>query len=314
MPEALTVLITEALHGDNDVLGQGIVVDARPELWSDRSGLLRAVSGCAGLVVRNQTIVDAELVAAAPRLRVVGRLGAGLDNLDLETLRRRHVVVVHGGGLNARAVAEHVLGAALCLARKMALSDREIRGGTWNRRPGIELQGRVFGVLGLGRTGRVAADLARAFGMKVIGTDPFASQPVPGIERVEFDELLRRSAVLSLHVPLTPQTKGLLGAAELARLSPGAILVNAARGGIVDEAALFEALRSGRLGGAALDVRANEPPDSDDPLCQLDNVLLTAHQAGLSTESQEAIVASVLGDVRRVLDGRSPKGPAIFPQ
>lgn len=313
MAEDPRVLITEAVHAGLEVLGPDLAAEERDGLWADRPALISAVASCAGLVVRNQTHVDAEVIRAAPGLRVVGRLGAGLDNLDLDTLGRNGVAVVHGGGLNARAVAEHVMGAILDLARHMSRSDREIRRGAWNRHPGFELGGAVLGVIGLGRTGQETARLARAMGMATIGTDPLYQAELPGIERLGLDDLLRRSRVLSLHVPLTAQTRGMIGKAELALLPAGAIVVNASRGGIVDEAALCEALGSGHLGGAALDVRDAEPPPAEDPLLEMDNVLLTAHQAGLTAESQAAIAASVLGDVRRVLEGRAPEGPAILP-
>ncbi|HZD66395.1 MAG TPA: NAD(P)-dependent oxidoreductase [Acidimicrobiales bacterium] len=313
MPDRPRVLVAEAVHAGLEALGDGVAVEAGRELSTDRPALLAAVAGCAGLVVRNQTLVDAELLSRASDLRVVGRLGAGLDNLDLGCLGRRGVVVVHGGGLNARAVAEYVVGAVLDLARHLSRSDREVRRGHWVRRAGVELQGSVLGVVGLGRTGLETARLARALGMVTIGYDPFVTGEVPGIERAGLADLLRASQVLSLHVPLSGETRGLLGAAELALLPPGALVVNAARGGIVDEEALCEALVSGHLGGAALDVRPTEPPPADDPLARLDNVVLTAHQAGLTTQSQRAIASSVLGDVARVLAGAPPEGPAITP-
>jgi (S)-sulfolactate dehydrogenase len=309
---AARLLITEALNASPDLVGEGLEVRLEPDLWSRRQDLLRLVGDADGLVVRNQTRVDRELLAVAPRLRVVGRLGAGLDNLDLEALRDRGVRVVSGAGLNARAVAEYVLGAILALARGLARSDREVRSGTWRRHVGVELRGRTLGVVGLGATGSEVCRLGRALGMQVLGHDPYAACP-DGVESVRLDELLRRSFVVSLHAPLTPGTHHLIGERELGLMQPGALLVNAARGGLVDETALAVALRNGRLGGAAVDVRPQEPPE-DDPLRGLDKVLLTAHLAGLTEESQVAIAAHVLAGVRAAIlattDGGNDLAPA----
>jgi len=307
------VLVTEALNASLEPLGRKLQVDVREGLWSDVTALREAVAGCAGLIVRNQTRVDRPLLAVAPRLRVVGRLGAGLDNLDLDALRERGITVVHGGGLNARAVAEYVVGAVLALARGLAASDRSVRSGAWNRKTGFELRGKTLALLGLGKTGVQTARLGRALGMRVSGHDPYNHRQVAGVEQVQPEELFARAAVLSVHVPLTPQTRGLVGREFLATLPEGAIVINAARGGVVDEDALYDALRSGHLGGAALDVRTGEPPEPDDRFNSLDNALLTPHLAGLTEESQAAIATHVLTGVRRVLSGFEPRGPAILP-
>jgi phosphoglycerate dehydrogenase-like enzyme len=297
------VLVTEAVHASLEPLGKKLDVDLRDGLWTDGNELRTGVAECAGLIVRNQTRVDRPLLGAAPHLRVVGRLGAGLDNLDLDALRERGIRVVHGGGLNARAVAEFVLGAALVLARGLASGDRGVRNGNWERRTGFELRGRTIGLIGLGSTGVATGRVARGLGMKVIGHDPYSSRQVAGVERVRPDTLFPLAAVLSVHVPLTPETRGMVGREELAALPERAMVVNAARGGVVDEDALYDALRSGRLGGAALDVRDAEPPEPGDRFNALENVLLTPHLAGLTEESQAAIAAHVLSGVRQVLGG-----------
>lgn len=295
----IRVLIAEAVNAGLEPLG-GITVDERPGIWRDRPALLMAVTGAAGLVVRNQTRVDAELIAAAPELRVVGRLGAGLDNLDLAALRQRGIEVVHGGGINSRAVAEYVMAAALDLSRRLARSDREVRAGGWDRHVGRELNGRILGVIGLGATGAETARLGLAFGMTVLGYDPHL-EPPPGVVAATIGDLLARADVLTVHVPLVDATRGLIGAPELRALPAGAIVVNASRGGIIDEDALLAILEEGRLGGAALDVRQIEPPAPGDPFRGRDDVLLTAHVAGLTVESQAAIAAHVLSGMRRVL-------------
>lgn len=295
----MKVVIAEVLNADPGPLGEGIEVLEDPTLWSRPEALVAELSNAVGLIVRNQTAVDAGLINRAPQLRAVGRLGAGLDNIDQDALRARSIALVHGGGLNARAVAEYVIGAALALSHRLALSDREVRAGGWQRHVGIELRGRTLGVLGLGATGAEVCRLGQALGMQVLGFDALVAPP-PGVPAVRLDELLQRSQVLSLHVPLTGATRNLLDARRLAMLPPGAIVVNAARGGVVDEAALGECLRSGRIGGAALDVRLQEPP-VDDPLVGMDRVLLTAHLAGLTEESQAAIAAHVLRGVREAV-------------
>jgi phosphoglycerate dehydrogenase-like enzyme len=307
------VLITEAVHAGLEPLGRRLEVDLRPELWADRRALLSTVQDCAGLVVRNQTRVDRELLSRAPLLRVVGRLGAGLDNIDLPSLGERGVTVLHGGGLNARAVAEYVIGAALDLARGLSRCDREVRAGGWSRSVGFELSRQVLGLVGLGRTGTATAQLGRALGMRVLAHDPYAPRAPAGMHMVPLADLLRRSRIVSVHVPLTPETRGLIGERELACMPLGALLVNAARGGVVEEDALYRALAERRLGGAALDVRTIEPPAAKDRFAGLDNVLLTPHLAGLSAEAQVRIARSVLADVRRVVGGRPPRGPAILP-
>ncbi len=293
------VLITEPVNAPLTPLS-GLDIEDREGLWRDRAGLLDVLKGCAGLIVRNETRVDEELIRGAPDLRVVGRLGAGLDNLDLDALRARSIAVVHGAGLNARAVAEYVIGACLALARGLVRSDGEVRRGEWLRHVGFELRGQSLGVVGLGATGAETARLALSLGMNVSGYDPLLAPPA-GIEGLGLDDLLNRSRIVSVHVPLNDATRGLLSAAHFARMPRGALVINAARGGVVDEAALIAALDSGHLAGAALDVRSKEPPRAGDPFAHRSDVLLTAHLAGLTTESQAAIAHHVLTGVREAL-------------
>ncbi len=295
----LKVLITESVNAALTPL-DGFELAVREGLWHDRNALLQAVRDSHAIIVRNETRVDAELIAAAPLLRVVGRLGAGLDNLDLETLRARSIEVVHGGGLNAHAVAEYVVGACLALARRLVRSHVEVAAGHWSRHVGLELRGRSLGVIGLGATGAETARLALALGMDVSGYDPYLKAPA-GVAQRDLDDLLARSRFITVHVPLTESTRDLISRDQLARLPRGAFVINAARGGIVDEAALLDALDSGHLAGAALDVRTQEPPPSDDPFASRGDVLLTAHLAGLTTESQAAIAEHVLTGVGRAL-------------
>lgn len=288
-------------------------MELEPELWKDRAALLARIEGCAGLVVGGQTTVDAALLLGAGSLRVVGRLGSGLENLDLVALRRAGVTLVHGGDLMAAAVAEYVIGAALNLARGLAYADREVRAGVWGRRVGIQLAGRTLGVIGLGRSGVEIARRGRALGMTVLGYDPLVSPPPEGLREAPLHKLLETADVVAIQLPFTAETANLVGGLELAVMKAGALVINASQAGVLDEEALYHAIEEGRLGGAALDARQQEPPDGDDPFTSLPNVLLTPHLAGLTVEAEAAISASVLRDVRLVLRQRLPEGPAILP-
>lgn len=292
-------------------------VEYAPDLWADPAGLRARLAGADALVVRNQTRVDDALLAAAPRLRVVGRLGAGLDNLDLPAARARRVTVVYAPEANADSVAEHTLALLLALARRLPEADRHTRAGGWARERflGTELSGKTLAVLGLGRTGARVAARARALGMRVIAWHP---------RRAPDDPIWRRSGAmpagerqcfamadaLTIHLPLTAETRGFVDRTRLGWLRPHALLVNTSRGEVVDEEALLEALRDGRLGGAALDVRRREPPPAPDPLAGLPNVILTPHVAGLTVEAQRRVAETVAADVLRVLAGRRPRFPA----
>lgn len=280
-----------------------------PALYRDPRALARAVSGADALIVRNRTRVDRDLLDGAPRLAAVGRLGVGLDNLDLAACRERGVEVVVPRGANAAAVAEYVLACLLHFCRPLHAACADVRTGAWRREAfgGRELQGRRLAVLGLGETGLRVARRALAFNMEVLAWAPHTLETTyaaaeTGVRIVPLDEALEGGDFISLHVPLTPATLHLIGPAELALMRPDAILVNAARGGLVDEAALADALSRGRLGGAALDVRECEPPPADDPLRRLPNVLLTPHLAGHTRESLERIAATVVRGVTRAVE------------
>jgi (S)-sulfolactate dehydrogenase len=267
------------------------------ELVQRRDALKAALIDTDALIVRNRTQVDAELLASAPRLRVVGRLGVGLDNIDLDTCRTRGIEVIPATGANALAVAEYVIGTAMVLLRGAYLSTMEVAAGKWPRDAlgnGREVNGKTLGIVGFGGIGRHAARLARALGMRVLGFDANvpASDPVWRDEQVEpttLDAVLVEADVLTLHVPLLPATRNLVDAARLQAMKPGAILINTARGGVVDEAAVAAALRSGHLGGAALDVFDKEPLPPGSPLAGCPNLVLTPHIAGVTRESNERV-------------------------
>ncbi|HEX9427753.1 MAG TPA: phosphoglycerate dehydrogenase [Candidatus Polarisedimenticolia bacterium] len=274
----------------------GFEVEHRPSL---SPGELRAaVADADGLVVRSDTRVTDEVMAAAPRLRVVGRAGAGVDNIDVEAATRRGIVVMNAPGENTISAAEHTMSMLLSLARRIPAADRSMRAGRWERGStflGVELSGKTLGVLGLGKVGREVAARARAFGMEVIGTDPVLSTEVAarlGVTLLPLPEILARADFLTLHLPLTPETRHLIGRSELARCRRGVRIVNVARGGVLDEAALVEALQTGQVAGAALDVFEQEPPTGS-PLLALESVVLTPHLGASTQEAQEKVAARI---------------------
>lgn len=293
--------------------GQTVKID--PTLWRDTSRLYALLEEAEALIVRNQTQVNAQLLEAAPRLLVVGRLGVGLDNIDLAAARTRGITVTAGRNANAVAVAEYVLAAMLHSARDLAAANASVRAGAWDRAHfgGTELWGRTLGLIGVGEIGRRVAKRAQAFGMTVIGHDPqvgpYDFAPIEqDISLLPLDDVLARADVISLHVPLIPSTRHLINTERLAKMQSHAILINTSRGGIIDEAALLDALTAGRLRHAVLDVREVEPPPEDDPLRSCDAALLTPHIAGLTAEAQERVVRLVINDVLHVLAGEKAIG------
>ncbi len=287
-----------------DVLYDKTLVD-RPE------ALAAAVSGCRALIVRNRTQVRGALLEGA-RLRVVGRLGVGLDNIDRETCRERGIAVIPATGANNTAVAEYVLAGLLILARDCYCGTSAVAAGAWprERMVGGEISGKTLGLVGFGGIARDVAVRARACGMRVIAYDPFLAVDAPGwknlgVEPAGLDALLSQADAVSLHVPLTPDTRGLFDAGRLARMKQGAVLINTARGGIVEEAALADALRSGRLSGAMIDVFEEEPLPAGSPLADAPNCLLTPHIAGVTRESNIRVSAVVARKVAECLRGET---------
>jgi (S)-sulfolactate dehydrogenase len=261
------------------------------------------------VIVRNKTQVNGELLAAAPRLKVVGRLGVGLDNIDLPACKARNIEVIPAFGANALAVAEYVIATAMLLLRGAYASTAAVGEGRWPRSAlsnGREIAGKTLGVVGFGGIGRLTGRLARSLGMKVVGFDAQVHADAPAWHEEQtvplaFDELLHTADVVSLHVPLTPATRGLLDAARLAQMKPDAILINTARGGVVDEAALAAALRSGKLGGAALDVFEHEPLPAGSPLAGCPSLILTPHVAGVTSESNVRVSTMIADRVAAAL-------------
>lgn len=304
------VLITEEAAGEAiEPLKARWQVEEASGLWRDPQALRERVRGARALMVRNQTNVDAALLAAAERLEVIGRIGVGMDNIDVPAASERGIVICYAAEENALSVAEHVFALLLALARKIPAADRSVREGRWERalHTGFELYGKTMAVLGLGRIGFRVALRARAFGMQVVAWDPLLSPSSPavtetGAELVPLEDALAAADVVSLHLPLTDETRGLLSRPRLMAMKPGAVLVNTARGALLDEAALAEVLAGGHLAGAALDVREAEPP-GDSPLHPMENVVLTPHIASWTHEATARVLATVAGDVDRVLRG-----------
>lgn len=302
------VAVVEDVNGRGvDELGARWRVITDPDAWSDPTRLGRLLAGARALVVRNRTQVTGDVLRAAQHLEVVARAGVGLDNIDVAAADELGVVVVAAVGANAQSVGEHALALALALARDVVGHDRRVRQGGWDRSAGTELAGRTWAVVGLGATGLATARLAAALGMTVVGHDPFLPPTAPlgglAVEHLaDLDEALGRADVVSLHLAASDQTKGMVGATFLAAMRPGALLVNVARGELVDEDALLAALDDGTLGGAGLDVRASEPPGRHH-LAEHPRVVSTPHVAGMTAASQDRVVDMISADVARVLGG-----------
>jgi D-3-phosphoglycerate dehydrogenase / 2-oxoglutarate reductase len=310
--EQAVVVVADAIAPEGlAVLG----AHARLEFLAGQSpaALRAALADAAALLVRSETRVTADLFDAAPRLRVIGRAGSGVDTIDVAAATARGVVVVNAPGGNAVAAAEHTLALLLALARRVTVADAAIKRGEWGRSRflGTELTGKTLGLVGLGRVGAEVGRRAAGLDMRVLVYDPYVPDEHirrSGFEVVELDALLGAADVVSLHVPLTDATRGILDRRRLALLRDGAFVVNCARGGLVDEAALLAGLESGHLGGAALDVFATEPPDPDDPLPRHPRVVATPHLGASTVEAQVNVAAQVAQEVLSVLQGK----PAQF--
>ncbi|MBA2300007.1 MAG: phosphoglycerate dehydrogenase [Chloroflexi bacterium] len=317
----MRVLVAEAVAQEGiDLLSAAHEVDER--LGCTRAELAALLPNYDALIVRSQVQVDAELIAAGSRLVVIGRAGVGVDNVDLEAATRAGITVVNAPTGNTIAAAEHTLALLYGVARRTAAADASIRRGEWNRAQftGLELRGRTLGIVGLGKIGQAIASRARAMEMVVIGVDPYVTLEQAanhGVELVDFDAMLARADIVTVHVPLTRDTKGLIGRAAIARLKPGSIVLNVARGGIVDETAVAEALASGHLAGAGIDVFDAEPP-TDSPLLAAPNTLLTPHLGASTAEAQILVAEEVAAQVLEVLDGRSARyavnAPLLTPE
>ena len=303
----MRVLVTEKLSDAGiDLLRRDFQVDVRPELAVD--GLVEAIAPYDALVVRSQTQVTADVIAAGENLKVVARAGIGLDNVDVGAATRRGVMVVNAPQSNIVSAAEHTIALLLAQARNIPQANADLKAGRWERSAyeGIELQGKTLGVLGLGRVGALVAQRAAAFGMRIIAFDPYVPKERAkemGVELMPtLEALLVQADLITIHLPRTPDTEGLIGERELGLVKEGARLVNTSRGGIVDEQALAKALEDGKLDGAALDVFETEPT-TESPLFGFEQVIVTPHLGASTSEAQDKAGTSVAEMVRLALSG-----------
>ncbi|MEP7360205.1 MAG: hydroxyacid dehydrogenase [Chloroflexota bacterium] len=307
----MRVLVAEPLgQAGLDRLETEHQVDVR--LGLARADFLAALPEYEALVVRSQMKVDAEAIAAGTRLKVVGRAGVGVDNIDVDAATNAGIAVVNAPTANTLAAAEHTMALILALTRNVAAADASMRRGEWRRADfvGSELSGKTLGIVGLGRVGLALADRAKSFEMTLLGSDPitsFAVAEAHAVRLVELDALLEQADIVTIHVPLVAATRGLIDAGRLALMKTGALIVNVARGGIVDEAALADALGSGQIGGAAIDVFEHEPV-KDTPLLNAPHTVLTPHLGASTAEAQDRASLEVVEGVLDVLADR----PATF--
>lgn len=306
----MKIIVTELIWEEGlEILRQLGEVVYDPGLWKSDM-LLSVVSDADAVVVRNQTQVTKEFLAAAPGLKVVGRLGVGLDNINIAACRQSGVAVVFARNANAISVAEYVFAAMMSFSRQLERATEDVKKGNWSRRQFTlyELYGKTLGLVGVGEIGTRLAARAKSFGMNLIGFDPYLP-PFEiactgyGVELAGLERVLSQSDFISLHVPLNDGTRNLINKKTLALMKPTACIINTARGGVINEADLYEALSTKRIAGAALDVLSKEPP-SGSPLLELDNIILTPHIAGLTEEAQVRTSALVAREVCKVLQGQ----------
>jgi len=297
------ILISEDVWGTPfQVLEGSFPITRNDDLWSNPDELKAALKDVTALVVRNRTKVTHDVIASAPKLRVIARAGVGLDNIDVKAADSAGVVVVAGLGANAVSVGELTLGLALSLLRSIPSHDVTTRDGGWVRTPGRELSGLTWGLLGCGATGVATAKLIQGFNCEVIGFDPYAKN-LSGIQLSTFEEVLKRSDVLSIHMPSTPETNGVINTQTLSLMKPDAIIVNVGRGEVINEADLITALKAKTIAGAALDVRAQEPPTTGE-METIANLILTPHVAGITKESQLRINQILTANIELVLNSK----------
>ncbi len=305
------ILVTENVTGAAMTqLREQCKVSFEPDLWNDPEKLKEAAKDVEAIIIRNQTQITAEIIAAAPNLKIIARAGAGLDNIDTAAASDAGVVVSFTPQANSVSVAELAVGLMISLARQIPAADKDTRAGGWNRQEftGGELAGKTLGVIGFGRIGVLTATRARVFGMKIVGHDDYIdseSAPVKELDAtmMGLDELLAEADFITCHVPLTDGTREMFNADLFKKMKSSAFFINTSRGEVVDETALTQALTDGEIGGAALDVRQAEPPEAGNALNAAPNVILTPHIAAFTGEAQIRVVDAVCRDVRAVLDG-----------
>lgn len=306
VPEGLEIL---RAGGENEVVSEP---GMSPEALAD------AICDFDALVIRSGSQVTSEVIARADRLKVIGRAGVGVDNIDVEAATERGIIVMNTPGGNTISTAEHSISMMLALVRNIPRADATMKQGKWEKKSlgGAELYGKTLGVLGLGRIGREVARRMRAFEMDVIAYDPFLAEEAAakmGVELTDVDDICRRADIITVHTPLNDETRGLINAERIAMMKPTALLINCARGGIIDEDALAEGLNSGRIAGAAIDVFTVEPLPEDHPLRKAKNIVLSPHLAASTTEAQEKVAREIARQVVDVLRGAQIRNAVNVP-
>jgi len=307
----MKVLLLEPIHRDGVKLLEEVAEVAYAPGHSEEE-IGAAAAEVDAIIIRNKGFLSEAIFEGAKRLKCVARHGVGVDNIDVKAATRRRLPVCFAPGANTESVAEHAILLMLAVGKRTAHLDREVRRGRWwdlRTCEFFELKGRSVGLIGLGRIGSRVAELAQAFGMKVFAHDPFISPEEvkrKGITPMERDELLKSCDIISLHLPLLPDSKKFLGTKEFEMMREGTVLINTGRGGLVDEEALYSALKSGRLFGAGLDVTDPEPPLAHNPLFGLDNVIFSPHMAAHSTTSMRNMAVFAAEQVVKVLKGERP--------
>ncbi|HSE97562.1 MAG TPA: phosphoglycerate dehydrogenase [Blastocatellia bacterium] len=315
----MRILVCDGLEKTGvDILraAAGLEVDEQPSV-SDAE-LREIIAGYDGLIVRSKTQVTADLIARASLLRVVGRAGTGVDNIDVSAATRRGIVVMNAAAGNTVTTAEHTLAMLMSLARQIPQAVGSTKSGHWekNRFLGVELQGKTLGVIGMGRIGSTVAERARAFGMEIVAYDPYFTREASrelGIDMVGLDELFARSDFITLHTPLTEDTRKLIDRAAIEKMKRGVRIINCARGGLIDEQALAEAINSGKVAGAALDVFEKEPVQPDNPLLSLEQVIVTPHLGASTQEAQMGVATMIAEQVRDYLKQGAVRGAVNMP-
>lgn len=299
-----------------DILRKAADVDVNTGLHEDE--LIACIGEYDGLVVRSATQVTADVIAAATRLKIIGRAGVGVDNIDVSAATKRGIIVVNSPEGNTIAAAELTMAHLLALSRNISAADASVKRGEWERNKyiGVEVHGKILGIIGLGKIGRNVAVRAKAFGMQVIALDPFLSVEVADkldVQLVDLDGLIKRSDYITIHIPKNKDTEGLIGSAQFEMMKEGVRIVNVARGGIIDEAALTDALKSGKVAGAAVDVYSKEPIESDNPLLTAPNIVTTPHLGASTIEAQSKVAIDVTEQMVDYFNGKPVRSAVNAP-
>ncbi len=282
-----------------------------------REELIEKIGDFDAVVVRSRTKITKDVIDAASKLKIIARAGVGVDNIDVNAATEKGIMVINAPESTSISVAEHTMGLILALARKISIADKSTKEGRWekNKFMGIELNGKILGIIGMGRIGSQVATRAKAFGMEILVYDPYISEEFGqklGVTITDLETLLRKSDIVTIHVPLTPETRNLIDEDELELMKEDAFIINCARGGIVNEKALYKALQDKKIGGAALDVFENEPPNQN-PLLRLDNVIVTPHLGASTAEAQRDAAVIVAGEIKKFFEGEQPKNVINLP-